>query len=678
MQRSLFLIGSLFTICMLISICVMFDTQIIHGDEYYDRAHLSTTHSEKITASRGIITDRNGKVLVSNRPIYAMRLDLSRLNNNADWNTAIARLQKLCEENVIQLPDNLPLSLEAPFTYSYGGGSTSEATLRAFVVKKKWADESFSFGTPGELTAQHLFSRLRTEYGIAPTMSNAAARKIIGIRYEMDLAKMEGMSNILLAEDISVSFISLLKDGNYQGVYVDTISERQYETEYAAHILGYTGKIPPDLMADYKEKGYAMDAVIGRDGIEKAYENYLHGTDGTRVVTVNKEGKIIDENYSVMPQPGNTVALTLDIDFQKNVEQILAGTIEQMNAEDELPRGGAAAVVSVNSGEVLALASYPTFSLERFNQEYSDLLADPLNPLYNRATQGTYPPGSTFKPCTAIAALETGIITPTTRIFTRGQYAYYDLRLNCWLYSRNGGTHGRINVTQAITDSCNYFFYDVGRMTGIGPIARYASALGLGEATGIEIPENIGVMTTPDYVNSLEGHYWTDGQTLTAAIGQSYSLFSPLQLANYTATLANGGTRYPAHLLKNIRASGSPELTAIYNNEPIVQIDFNDANIHAVLEGMHDLTVSGSVAYYFRSCIVDAAAKTGTAQTGGDNRSNGVFICYAPYDAPEIALAIVIEKGGSGSALASTAVNILNAYFAPVNHIVSTENTLLK
>ena len=220
-------------------------------------------------------------------------------------------------------------------------------------------------------------------------------------------------------------------------------------------------------------------------------------------------------------------------------------------------------------------------------------------------------------------------------------------------------------MTEAIKVSCNYFFYDIGRRTGISTIARYASAFGLGEPTGIEIPEKIGVMTTPDYVNSLDGHYWTDGQTLTAAIGQSYSLFTPLQLANYVATLAGGGTRYNAHLLKEV--------------PPAEIIDIEPENLQAVLQGMRDLVVSGSVAYYFKDCVVDAAAKTGTAQTGG-KVSNGVFVAFAPYDDPQIALAVVIEKGGSGGALASTAVQILNAYFTSVDEAkaVVGENMLIQ
>ena len=271
------------------------------------------------------------------------------------------------------------------------------------------------------------------------------------------------------------------------------------------------------------------------------------------------------------------------------------------------------------------------------------------------------------------------MITPQTRILTKGRYHYYDMVYNCWIYSANGGSHGLINVTDAIKVSCNYFFYDLGRQTGISTLARYAAAFGLGEATGIEIPEKTGSMTTPDYVNSLDNHRWTDGLTLQAAIGQAYDLFTPLQLANYIATLCGGGERYQAHLLKDVRDSVSHELIYTYDEPPVETISISEQNLRAVLEGMHQLTTTGSVSAQFKNCVVDAAAKTGTAQTGS-RKSNGVFVCFAPYDDPQIAVAIAIEKGGSGGALASTAVDILNAYFtsADSSSAASGENILLK
>ena len=348
-------------------------------------------------------------------------------------------------------------------------------------------------------------------------LTDTEARKLVGLRYCLAMTKLNQLSTAAIASDISVELIAELKDGAYAPIHIGTSSVREYQTDAAAHILGRVTKIPRERWNEYKEKGYAMNAYVGYDGVELAFEDYLRGRNGRRIVETNTAGKVTGEIYSVEPEPGNTVALTLDIDFQEDVERILAETVESMTAEDDIDRGAAAAVVQVGTGEVLSLASYPTFSLKTFNEDYTENNTDPLQPFWNRATQGTYAPGSTFKPVTAIAALETGIITPKSTILTKGVYHYGDWAYKCWLYNQNGGTHGRIDVTEAIKVSCNYFFYDIGRRTGISTIARYASAFGLGEPTGIEIPEKIGVMTTPDYVNSLDGHYWTDGQPPSAS-----------------------------------------------------------------------------------------------------------------------------------------------------------------
>ena len=373
------------------------------------------------------------------------------------------------------------------------------------------------------------------------------------------------------------------------------------------------------------------------------------------------------------------MALTLDIDLQADVERALAETITGMIDEDSNERGGAAAVVSVGSGEVLALASYPTYDLSTFNEDYEELVADERLPMFNRATQGIYAPGSTFKMCTAVAALESGIITPSSIIQDRGIYTYYrDPQPMCWVYRQGGSTHGRINVTQAITESCNYFFYEVGRLTGIRTLDSYASQFGLGQSTGIEIGDSSGVLASPEWADS-HNQEWTDGQTITAAIGQSYNLFTPLQLANYIATLVGGGEHYQAHLLKNVKEYDNSRLLYVYDDEPLNTVEMSDSTTEAVTKGMHELTVSGGVAFAFRDCVVSAGAKTGSAQVGTDI-ANGVFVAYAPYEDPEIAVAIVIEKGGSGAALATTAVEIINSWFSHTqdDSAAMGENTLLK
>ena len=679
-SRRLFAIGGLFSFVLILYLVTLFDAQIVHGAEYRARSIRTNAKSETVVTSRGVITDRSGKVLVSNRSVYTLELDASLASGDDETlNAGLTRLMELLDRHGIVWEDGLPLSDSAPFDYSFSV-SGSHGALNRYLVSKKWADkDELNTTDDPPVTPERLLSLLREEFGVDEVLTDAQARRLVGLRYCLAVTKLDQLATAAIASDISVELIAELKDGEYAPVHIGTSSVREYQTDAAAHILGRITKIPREKWDEYKDKGYAMDAYVGRDGVELAFEDYLRGKNGRRIVTTNTAGKVTGEIYSVEPEPGNTVALTLDIDFQENVERVLAERVNAMTAEDGIARGAAAAVVQVGTGEVLALASYPTFSLRTYNEDYQENYENPLQPFYNRATQGTYAPGSTFKPVTAIAALETGIITPKSTILTKGVYHYGTWAYKCWLYSQNGGNHGRINVTEAIKVSCNYFFYDVGRMTGISTLARYASAFGLGEPTGIEIPEKIGVMTTPDYVNSLEGHYWTDGQTLTAAIGQSYSLFTPLQLANYVATLAGGGTRYNAHLLKDVRTYDNAEIVDVYNEPAAEIIDIEPQNLNAVLQGMRDLVVSGSVAYYFKDCVVDASAKTGTAQTGS-KVSNGVFVAFAPYDDPQIALAVVIEKGGSGGALASTAVQILNSYFTSVDaeKVVVGENTLLK
>ena len=339
----------------------------------------------------------------------------------------------------------------------------------------------------------------------------------------------------------------------------------------------------------------------------------------------------------------------------------------------------AAAVIGVGTGDVLALASYPTYDLETFNQDYEELVKDERLPMFNRATRGVYAPGSTFKLCTSVAALEEGIITPSTIIEDKGIYTYYvDPQPMCWIWRQAHTTHGRINVSQAIVDSCNYFYYEVGRLTGIKKLDEYATAFGLGQSTGIEIGDVSGVLASPEWAEAHDRE-WTDGQTITAAIGQSYNLFTPLQLANYIATLVGGGEHYQAHLLKNVKEYDNSRLLYVYNEEPLNIVEMSDSTVDAVTKGMHDLTVSGSVAFAFQDCVVSAGAKTGSAQVGTDI-ANGVFVAYAPYENPEIAVAIVIEKGGSGAALATTAVEIINSWFSRSQDSSAAvgENTLLK
>lgn len=667
-RRVMILLG-VFGAFLLLFGAVLYDAQILHGSENRARSISSNATSEVVPASRGIITDRNGKVLVSNRLAYTLVFDRSGFTDDASLNDAILRLIRLCQETGTAWNDTLPIAQTGSFLRYTNDRSES---FTQYLEKNKLTATA---------AGRQLIAEMRALYHVDESLSEKDARLVIGVRYEL-----HSRDSYTFAEDVSSEVLSLITDGRYEGVSIRTASARVYNTTLAAHILGTIGPIWQEEWSSnektgyvgYADKGYSMNDLVGKDGVEKAFEEYLRGTDGRRLITTDEDGKLTGELYTREPQPGGTVALTLDIDLQADVERALAQTITGMIDEDSNERGGAAAVVSVGSGEVLALASYPTYDLSTFNEDYEDLVADERLPMFNRATQGTYAPGSTFKMCTAVAALESGIITPSSIIQDRGIYTYYrDPQPMCWVYRQGGSTHGRINVTQAITVSCNYFFYEVGRLTGIRTLDSYASQFGLGQSTGIEIGDSSGVLASPEWADS-HNREWTDGQTITAAIGQSYNLFTPLQLANYIATLVGGGEHYQAHLLKNVKEYDNSRLLYVYDDEPLNTVEMSGSTVEAVTKGMHELTVSGGVAFAFRDCVVSAGAKTGSAQVGTDI-ANGVFVAYAPYEDPEIAVAIVIEKGGSGAALATAAVEIINSWFSHTDDGAAIgENTLLK
>ncbi len=652
-RRRVYVLLGFFCAFLVLFFAVLYDAQVVHGSENRARSITSNTASETVTASRGIITDRNGKVLVSNRLAYTLVVDKSSFGKDeAALNDAIWQLIQLCQEQGVTWNDTLPMTT----------GSSPQLTSKSLTesFREYLADNKL----PTDGGSAEVLAAMRKLYKVDDSYTDAQARLIVGVRYELD-----GRSSYTFAEDVSTELLGRITDGKYRGVTIKTAAARVYNTKLAAHILGTVGAIwQEEWRSDestgyvgYADKGYNMNDLVGKDGVEKAFEEYLHGNDGKRLITTDENGKITGELYTREPQPGGTVALTIDIDLQQVVEDTLASTIQGMIDKDSNERGGAAAVIQVGTGEVLAMASYPTYDLETFNHDYDELVKDERLPMFNRATQGVYAPGSTFKLCTSVAALEEGIITPSTIIEDKGIYTYYvDPQPMCWIWRQAHTTHGRINVSQAIVDSCNYFYYEVGRLTGIKKLDEYATAFGLGQSTGIEIGDVSGVLASPEWAEAHDRE-WTDGQTITAAIGQSYNLFTPLQLANYVATLVSGGEHYEAHLLKNVKSYDNSRVIDVYGKGPLNDLNISDSTMAAVTKGMHDLTYD-SLRSAFSRCVVEAGAKTGSAQVGTDI-ANGTFVAYAPYDDPEIAIAIVVEKGGSGSLLANAAVDIINAWF---------------
>lgn len=719
-RRANFLIGA-YVLCLALFTGILYNAQIVNGSEYLARSTIQVTTTKTVETSRGIITDRNGKILVSNREIYTVSFDPDLVpdqdgeTHQAAVARALLRILTLFQDHGVAWGDSLPIGDAEPYGYTFAGATGAQrAWFSHYLADRKWSSTELTASSSSPLmsqtlldklkltgstalTAPHLLELMRADFGVPTDFSRQEARLVLGVLYELRLRKLTANAvtvPYIFAEDLSVELISILNDGAFEGVVIGSKAVRQYNTDYAAHILGRVGKFESREERDSfnaewnaaREAGedttglpyYRLDDQVGKDGVELAFEQYLRGRDGTRLITTNQEGKITSEIYSIQPEPGGTVALTLDIDFQAQVEEILARSVQAMDQEDledgEEPvnRGAAAAVVSVANSEILALATYPTYSQRTYAQDYALLSQDPRHPYVNRAISSAYAPGSTFKPLTAVAALESGVITPTTIINATGSWTYPgdpNSYANCWLYNSSRGRHGRINVSQAITVSCNYFFAQMGYSLGLDRLNAYCRAFGLGESTGIEIYERTG--TLPENKPGEDQSPW-------AGFGQSSQLFTPLQLANYVATLVRGGTRYNAHLLKDISAYDGSSVLYTAQPEVLSQQEIQPDNLAAVKKGMGDLATTGSVGQQFANCIVTAGAKTGSAQTG-EVMANGVFVCFAPFEEPEVAVAVVIEKGKAGAALASTAVEILNAYFAPsdIGAMMAPEGALL-
>ena len=521
-------------------------------------------------------------------------------------------------------------------------------------------------------------------------MSPEDARALAGVLYELYLRSREVYiaSEYVFASDVDIGFISRVKEQDLTGVIIEATTVRQYHTKYAAHLLGRVTPIFANEVEYYTnldldgdgEGDYKMNDTVGRGGAEQAFEQYLRGKPGKKTVERNKKGKIMAETWLSEPEPGNNVMLTLDIGLQGYIENLLADSVPKLESEET--EGAACVVLDVKNAELLAAASYPSFDLANYNAEYEENASNPLKPFLNRAFQGVYPPGSTFKMITAVAGLEEDIIAPSTKIRDEGRYTYWtDVNPpQCWYYRQYRGYHGLINVTKAIEVSCNYFFFDVGRRLGIDTLVDYANRFGLGERTGLELNESAGVMAGPAFTESLGGT-WYEGSITSVAIGQESTQVTMLQLANYIATLVNGGTRNATHLLKEVKSSDFSQVVHTYEPRVLSTIDIQPKNLEAVKAGMLAVTTeSASVRPYFQNLPFQAGAKTGSAQVSAQTEAHAVFVCFAPYDDPEIAVAMVVEHGASGSTLASMSAEVLSYYFTAqeTREEIPEENTLIR
>lgn len=697
-------------VVLLIALCAgtLYKLQIIEGAAYYEESQNSLASYPSVTAARGNILDRYGRVLVSNRECYNLKISDTRLFSDEveDPNAVILQMINLVEAAGETYTDDLPITLEPPFEYT--NMTDIQRTLLDAYLKAKGLDE--------DTTAVELMSYFRTRYEIANSYTAEEMRKIASVRYAVNVRYEINTNSYIFVEDASIDLISDLMGVVGNVVEVETSYVREYNTQYAAHILGYVQAMSEEDMAKYRPEdensGYDYDTKVGRDGVEAAFEDWLHGTNGEARVTRTANGTVTSTVYLEDPVPGNHVYLTIDIQLQEQVERILETGIYELqiernddNAEavaegrlDEVRediQGGAIVVVDVKTGEPLAIASYPTYDLATIIEDYADLLEADYDPLFNRALMGAYAPGSTFKPCTAIAGLTENILNTETQIECTGIFTKYESQgyaPACWIYTQMDGqlTHGYDNVTEALKDSCNIFFYTVADDLGIRKLMEYAEDFGLGESTGIELTETTGNMSNPDNHLNYDVDGWVDGDTVQAGIGQSDSMFTPLQIAEYCAAIANGGTRHSAALLKSVRSYDYSRQLYQNKTEVLSTVDSADYNWAAVQRGMYlmanDITSSSSTVYYtlgnysYNGVSLPVAAKTGTSQLGEGKTNNAIFMCYAPFDDPEIAVAIVVERGLSGANLSRMARNVLDAYFSlgSISNTAERENSLLK
>lgn len=685
--RSYVLLG-IFGFILFIFATKLFSLQIIETKGNTDNATTYRTITT-VRAARGDILDRNGNVLIGNRASYDLVFNHYVIKSADDRNQYLYNLLKKCEELGVTHNDHFPITATRPFQYTLDSYNTSwQGYYHNFMV---------DWGLDPDITAPLLVEKMRERYKLPEEWTDEEARGVIGLRYEFDLRGVTNLPNYVFIKDVSSEDLSAILELNTPGLMVESSTVREYHTTYGAHILGYMGGMDDADWAKYKDQGYSMDAYIGQSGFEEAFEEYLHGIDGSRMDVVSKDGAIVQQYYLEGKEPiaGNNVETTIDITLQKIAEDSLAEAMENLTnpeintAEGENTgrdaEGAAVVVMKVKTGEILACASYPSYDLAHITDQevWDEIMNNSKKPFFNRAFGAAYAPGSTYKMCTLTAAMENvnskgeRILGYMETIQDKGVFnepGMEGFNPTCLLYSSVLATHGTIDATDALKVSCNYFFYQLGYRMTWQMMDDTAKGFGLGEPTGIELEEKTGWRANPD---SKAASYtgpdavWNAGDRVLMAIGQSENRFTPLQLCVYACTLANRGTRYRATFLN--RVASSDYRTLIKQNQPeiVSKMDISYDTYEMYVNGMRKVItdIGGTANKYFgghetiKTFPVKVCAKTGTAQHASGGSDHGAFICFAPMENPEIAVAIYGEKVAHGSTLAPIAEQILEAYF---------------
>ncbi len=666
-----------------------YDLQIIKTDGNTSNQKTFTIYT-RVKAARGDIMDCNGNKLVSNRASYNLTLNHYVILSAKGTNDYLLKMVELCRELDIAYTDHFPISKEAPFTYTLGDyNATEQGHFQAYLPEVGDLDS--------DITAPLLMKKLREIYRIPDTWSDTDARAVIGLRYELDLRRdITNLPTYVFIEDASTQALSAMLELNVPGLNTEASTVREYATKYAAHILGYCAAMNPEQWEYYKtlvdDKGnkvYEMDASVGQSGLEAAFEEYLHGIDGLRKDVVAVDGTLISQSWVKEPKAGQNVELTVDLNLQmaaedslkKLIEDLRATAVEGKQVDGADAEGGAVVVMNVKTGAVLACASYPTYDLSTFFENYEEINQQPYAPLFNRALMAEYAPGSTYKMSMVVAGINSNAVSKLTEIRDKGVFRIGEWTANCLKWTQSHDTHGSINAMQALSVSCNYYFYDLASRLPLKVIDDTAKGLGLGESTGIELGERTGFRANAENKANMytgDNQRWYAADQVMAAIGQSINKFTPMQLCVYTSTLANQGIRYKATFLNRVVSSDYRNL--VLENQPQIMstMHISDEAFQAYSEGMRLVALEGTAKRLFSKYPVAIAAKTGTAQHGSGGSDHGAFVCYGPYENPEIAVAVYGEKAGHGTTMAQIAKAVLDVYFDvdQVGDVITNENQI--
>ena len=667
LHRMLLLIAVACVIMGLYAMRLIF-LQLVNGDDFKAKATNTTDYNFTVTAARGDIVDSAGRRIATTATSYNVVLN-KLLMGDRDLDAMLQQIVELLRENGESWNDTLLIGQpDAAGRYAFTDDDSSASD------QKQLADMKETLGLQQYATANDVMEML-VEKNELQGFSLEWQRVLAGIHYEMDRQAFSNVNNFIMAENVSAATVATIKEHSLQlpGVEIVETSARSYDqSDIIPAVLGRVGKITAEkwkvtdsngqVTYPLREKGYNMNDVLGISGLESVYEDELRGKDGVETITRNSDGVIVDTRLTTVPEPGHTVQLTIDSNFQRAVDKALAENIDMINRVYNTgtmkAAAGAVVVLDVKDGSVMAASNYPSYDQNLYASNYSEYSSDPSLPLFNRSLQGLYTPGSTFKPAVAVAALDSGLINQYSTVNCTGVYTYYkDYRPRCTQH----GHSGNISVVDAIKWSCNIFFYDVGRRLTSDVYDAYAYKLGLAQRTGVEVSESLGRLTTKNDSN------YNTSLDIQAAIGQGNTVVTPIQLATYAATLANNGVRYRTHFVKAILDTNTGEV--IHETQPEVMdvVEDNGTTFALVRQGMKLVpsTITGKISSY----PIAIACKTGTPQRSetyapGKHYLNAMMIAYLPADDPEIAIGITVEYGGYGARTGDLVVDIANAYFA--------------